>query len=322
MEVLGPVTRARSSRVLGLPRTAASTVRCSRWNRRTRAARLLHARRATRARVVRPPAARAHPPLHAQPPARRDRAGHRGRFHALPAALAARRRRAAGERRRRPRRGDRAARRLRARGGGMGARRAARARARLHVELHRHAVPLAAASRGAASTPMDGRQGAAQELADRAHAARARGAVASWRRPVDAEALSSEGRARCYEALRTRGASFFHELVAATGLLRTQVERALGELAGAGLVTADSFSGCARCSRRRRSARASRRTPSSRRSAYGVDTAGRWALLRPRTQSTARSASKRSRARCSSATASCSARCSRANRGCRRGASW
>jgi len=79
--------------------------------------------------------------------------------------------------------------------------------------------------------------------------------------------------------LHARGALFFHELVAATGLLRTHVERALGELAGAGLVTADSFSGLRALltpseKRRNLSGRAS-----SRRSAYGVDTAGRWALL-------------------------------------------
>jgi ATP-dependent Lhr-like helicase len=83
-----------------------------------------------------------------------------------------------------------------------------------------------------------------------------------------------------HDALKTRGASFFHELVAATGLLRTHVERALGELAGAGLVTADSFSGLRALltpSEKRKSLSGGR--PSTRRSAYGVDTAGRWALL-------------------------------------------
>src|SRR6266513_2519336 len=54
--------------------------------------------------------------------------------------------------------------------------------------------------------------------------------------------LGSEARA-VYEALRTRGASFFHDIVSATGQLRTQAERSLGELAGLGLVTADSFGG-------------------------------------------------------------------------------
>ena len=43
--------------------------------------------------VVRPAAAGAHPSLHAESPARRDRAGQPGRLHALPVRLAARRRR-------------------------------------------------------------------------------------------------------------------------------------------------------------------------------------------------------------------------------------
>jgi ATP-dependent Lhr-like helicase len=101
-----------------------------------------------------------------------------------------------------------------------------------------------------------------------------------WREPAAAEpdGLTSEARA-VRDALRGRGALFFHELVAATGILRTLVERALGELAGAGLVTADSFSGLRALltppeKRRDLSGRAS-----ARRSEYGVDTAGRWALL-------------------------------------------
>jgi ATP-dependent Lhr-like helicase len=93
------------------------------------------------------------------------------------------------------------------------------------------------------------------------------------------EGLTSEARA-VYDALRSRGASFFHELVAASSLLRTHVERALGELAGAGLVTADSFSGLRALltpSEKRKSLSGGR--SNTRRSAYGVDTAGRWALF-------------------------------------------
>src|SRR5437667_5771961 len=55
--------------------------------------------------------------------------------------------------------------------------------------------------------------------------------------PVSAEARSVR------EVLKSRGALFFNELVAATGLLPTLVERGLAELVSAGLVTADSFSG-------------------------------------------------------------------------------
>jgi len=101
--------------------------------------------------------------------------------------------------------------------------------------------------------------------------------AALWRATAEPEAreLTSDARA-VHQALRSRGASFFHELAAATGLLRTQVERALGELAGAGLVTADSFSGL-----RALLAPSEKHKQRSRRrgSAVGVDTAGRWALL-------------------------------------------
>jgi ATP-dependent Lhr-like helicase len=113
--------------------------------------------------------------------------------------------------------------------------------------------------------------------------------AALWRvaAPVDPQLLTSGARA-VYEALRSRGASFFHELVAATGLLRSHVERALGELAGVGVVTADSFSGLRALltpSEKRRSLSGGR--PSSRRAAYGVDTAGRWALLPTESSATA-----------------------------------
>ena len=103
--------------------------------------------------------------------------------------------------------------------------------------------------------------------------------AALWRVAADADTsqLTSEAGA-VLDAMRARGALFFHEMVTATRLLPTLVERALGELAGAGLVTADSFSGL----------RALLLPPEKRKSlggsgrrvaAYGVDTAGRWALL-------------------------------------------
>jgi ATP-dependent Lhr-like helicase len=128
-------------------------------------------------------------------------------------------------------------------------------------------------------TPMDG--GGKAPLKSSPIALMLREHAALWRAaaPVETDALTSAARA-VYEALRTRGALFFHELVAATGLLRTHVERALGELAGVGAVTADSFSGLRALltpSEKRKSLSGGR--PSSRRSAYGVDTAGRWALL-------------------------------------------
>jgi ATP-dependent Lhr-like helicase len=128
-------------------------------------------------------------------------------------------------------------------------------------------------------TPMD--SGGKAPLKSSPIALMVREHAALWRTaaPLDAGVLTSAARA-VYEVLRTRGALFFHELVAATGLLRTHVERALGELAGVGAVTADSFSGLRALltpSEKRKSLSGGR--PSSRRSAYGVDTAGRWALL-------------------------------------------
>jgi ATP-dependent helicase Lhr and Lhr-like helicase len=80
------------------------------------------------------------------------------------------------------------------------------------------------------------------------------------------ESLSSEATA-VREALTRRGALFFHEIVKSSGLLPALVERALAELAGAGVATADSFAGLrallARQDKRRRA----------------VETAGRWSLL-------------------------------------------
>jgi ATP-dependent Lhr-like helicase len=128
-------------------------------------------------------------------------------------------------------------------------------------------------------TPMDGSGKAPLKSSPIAVMPREHAALWRTAAPVDAAVLTSPGRA-VYEALSARGALFFHEIVAATGLLRTHVERALGELAGVGVVTADSFSGLRALltpSEKRRSLSGGR--PGSRRSAYGVDTAGRWALL-------------------------------------------
>ncbi len=127
-------------------------------------------------------------------------------------------------------------------------------------------------------TPMDGGKAPLKSspiaLMQREH-------MTFWRADgeIDRDALGSAARA-VFETLSARGALFFHEIVAATGLLRTHVERALGELAGLGVVTADSFSGLRALltpSEKRRSLSGGR--PGGRQSAYGVDTAGRWALL-------------------------------------------
>ncbi len=86
---------------------------------------------------------------------------------------------------------------------------------------------------------------------------------------------------RVLEVLERRGASFFQELVASSGLLATQVEQALGELASLGLVTSDSFAGLRALitpSHKRKplvgGGRRHRTVP------YGVESAGRWGILK------------------------------------------
>ena len=129
------------------------------------------------------------------------------------------------------------------------------------------------------TTPMDGAVKAPLKSSPIALLVREHSALWRAASQTEPEALSS-GASAVRDGLIIRGASFFHELVSATGMLRTHVERALGELAGAGLVTADSFSGLRALltpSEKRKSLSGGR--PSTRRSAYGVDTAGRWALF-------------------------------------------
>ena len=97
--------------------------------------------------------------------------------------------------------------------------------------------------------------------------------------PAAGSQLSSYGQ-RIREVLEQRGASFFHELSAMSGLLPTQVEQALAELAGAGLVTSDSFAGLRALitpSNKRKPLSGARRRHRS--APHGIESAGRWALL-------------------------------------------
>jgi ATP-dependent Lhr-like helicase len=111
--------------------------------------------------------------------------------------------------------------------------------------------------------------------------ARRHAALWGWLFPqADVTCVSPRAQAVA-DHIRRHGASFFDELVEGTGLLRSQVEEALGELVGAGLVNADSFGGLRALlvpSRDRSSAgRRRRRAPP------GMEAAGRWALAsRPR----------------------------------------
>lgn len=83
------------------------------------------------------------------------------------------------------------------------------------------------------------------------------------------------------EFIQTHGASFFDEITDAVPLLPTQVEEALAELVALGIVNSDSFGGLRALlvpSDRRRPGAIGRRK--RRISLFGMDAAGRWALIR------------------------------------------
>jgi ATP-dependent Lhr-like helicase len=92
----------------------------------------------------------------------------------------------------------------------------------------------------------------------------------------------SPGAREVLEFLRTRGASFFTDVVRATGRLKSEVETALWELVAAGMITADGFDNLrALIDPRRRTGQGRGRTARPRHSA------GRWALLYSSTAHTA-----------------------------------
>ena len=81
------------------------------------------------------------------------------------------------------------------------------------------------------------------------------------------------------DCIREHGASFFGELIEGARLLRPETEDALAELVALGIVNSDSFGGLRAllipADRRRSGVRHRRRSP-----AFGVEDAGRWALVR------------------------------------------
>jgi ATP-dependent Lhr-like helicase len=96
--------------------------------------------------------------------------------------------------------------------------------------------------------------------------------------------LSSTGKA-LLTAFESRGALFFGDLVNATGLLRTEVEKGLAELVAWGLVSSDSFAGLRALlvpSDRRRPIGAAAYRRRGRIAPFGVETAGRWARTHAR----------------------------------------
>jgi len=101
---------------------------------------------------------------------------------------------------------------------------------------------------------------------------------------VDSTNLSSRAQLVA-DYIRVHGASFFDEIADGAGLLPTQAEEALAELVALGVVNSDSFGGLRALlipADRRRAAQGGRRR--RRISLFGMDAAGRWALVRRQAQ--------------------------------------
>jgi ATP-dependent helicase Lhr and Lhr-like helicase len=108
--------------------------------------------------------------------------------------------------------------------------------------------------------------------------------VAAWRAMAERDAPPAvTGHADTVASfIGQHGASFFHDIVAGTGLLRSQVEDALAELSAHGMVSSDSFGGLRALlvpSAERKPFGGARRR--GRTAAYGMDDAGRWAFVPP-----------------------------------------
>ncbi|MGH8609213.1 MAG: Lhr family helicase, partial [Gammaproteobacteria bacterium] len=111
----------------------------------------------------------------------------------------------------------------------------------------------------------------------------ARKSLSSWRvyDQVDRQAALSGTAKRVREYLKQQGASFFQDIVEASGGIKAQVQDALGELVSAGCVSSDSFAGLRGLL-----------APSTKRPRLwgkrglasvttGLEQAGRWALIAP-----------------------------------------
>jgi ATP-dependent Lhr-like helicase len=100
-----------------------------------------------------------------------------------------------------------------------------------------------------------------------------------WRQADTAlpEGLSSAA-VRVLDVLKQWGASFFDDLQQQTGLLKTQLENALGELVAWGLVNSDQYQGLRAMITPQKTRQRSRRRPAAR---MALDAGGRWSLIRP-----------------------------------------
>jgi ATP-dependent helicase Lhr and Lhr-like helicase len=115
-----------------------------------------------------------------------------------------------------------------------------------------------------------------------------RGSLALWladAADANGEATLTPDALSALTWLEAHGASFFDDVARGTGLLRSRLEGALGELVAHGRVTADGFGGLRSLLASTRSASTSRAAPRRRRrlTASGMEAAGRWAAL-PRTR--------------------------------------
>ena len=256
--------------------------------------------------MVRAPAARAHPPLHRQAPARRDRAGRGARLPALPVRLAARRRRRADGRAGCGRRRGRPARRLRGAGRRLGDRDPAGAPRRLRAGLARRPLPRRARRLGAAAAARA--SGTAQQRTTERQRARRRRRCAPrrsrcWRAgtPRSGRSLSTRrrtsqpsGRAQAVARLhpRSRARRSSTSWSTAPACCAPQVEEALAELVALGLVDLRQLrrlaraAGAVRPSAGRSPARAAGVAP--RRSAWRTPAAGRSRAVRGRRSGRAR----------------------------------
>ena len=98
-------------------------------------------------------------------------------------------------------------------------------------------------------------------------------------RPVVEEMTFSTVTQEVHDYLKTRGASFFSDIVEGTELLRSQVEESLADLVASGLVVSDSFTGLRALltpSHRKTQAAVRRKR---REAVYEMSGAGRWSIL-------------------------------------------
>ncbi|MDX1491021.1 MAG: DEAD/DEAH box helicase [Pseudohongiellaceae bacterium] len=96
--------------------------------------------------------------------------------------------------------------------------------------------------------------------------------------PSEAEQVLGSEAAKIEQDLMTHGASFFDQIARRTGLLRSQLEQGLAELVSAGRVSSDSYTGL-RALLTPDSRKPNSRGGGRRRATFGVEDAGRWALL-------------------------------------------